>query len=204
MDFYRILADLKRTDKTFGPESLKVLSYDQLILASSGNAGVCRCPLEDVVHEKHSRRAPYLGLTATALNELDLDVQMHSDILDARMAVTRSVPAWSDLSDVAKLYFKLVCLEAHPSDPLKRVNEVVNLFREVGEASLVPSQLAFSLRLEFQSALLSKPSDDWLRDTALKASNLFYGFVTGPEIDLVDRLELRDYVCTAGCFYPTR
>jgi hypothetical protein len=200
-DFYDVLTDLKAKGRPFDPASLRLLAYDQLILAAMGNAGACRCPIEDVINEKQERRALLLGLPQDKLETMKLEDQLYGDLLEDRIQITRSVPAWGDLSAVSRLYFKLTCLELHPHDAFRRINEAINLFKEAGESG-IPSQLAFSLRLEFQSALLSKPSDDWVRDAATKASNLLYGFVTGPEVDIVDKLELRDYICTAGCFYP--
>ena len=198
-EFYELLAELKTKGEHFSPVSLRELPYDQLALASMGNAGNCRCSVEDVINEKQERRAVLLGLPKSKLESIKLDDQIASDLQDDRITLNRKIPSWRDLSRVAKLYFKLTCLETHPHDPFLRLSEVVNLCREASE---LPQQLAFSLKIEFQSAVLSKPSPDWVRDTATKATNILYGFITGPEIETVDKLELRDYVCTAGCFYP--
>ena len=199
-DFYDALVELKARGEQFGPETLKEIPYDQLILAASGNAGVCRCPLGDVINEKQERRALLLALPKKKLEHLKLDDLMAADVQEDLIMINRTTPSWVDLSVVAKLYFKLSCLENHSHDAFSRLSEVVNLFREAEGA--LPHQMAFSLRLEFQSALLSKPSDDWVRDACTKASNMLYSFIPGPEVDLIDKLELRDYVCTAGCFYP--
>ena len=179
-----------------------MLPYDQLILAASGNAGSCRCSVEDVVNEKQERRALLLAMPRAEFETVKLDDMLASDLQEDRVMLDRTSPAWSGLSVVAKLYFKLACVENHPHNAFSRLSEVVGLLREAEGA--IPQQLAFSLRLEFQSLLLSKriPNDDLIRDTCTKASNMLYGFVTGPEIEIIDRLELRDYVCTAGCFYP--
>jgi hypothetical protein len=153
-----------------------------------------------VINEKQERRAVLLGLSKEKLESLKLEEEIWGDVQDDLVTIQRSVPSWNDLSVVAKLYFKLVCLENHPHDAFQRLSEVVNLCRETNNA--LPQQLAFSLKLEFQSALLSTSSDEWVRDTATKASNILYGFISGSEVEIVDKLELRDYVCSAGCFYP--
>lgn len=201
-DFYDALADLKTKGERFGPESLKSIPYDQLILAATGNAGVCRCSLADVVNEKQERRALILGLPKKKYEQMKLDDLLASDLQEDLITINRTAPSWSELSVVAKLYFKLSCIENHPHDSFSRLSEVVNLLREA--EGLIPQQMAFSLRLEFQSVLLSKRvhGDDLVRDTCTKASNMLYGFVTDPELELVDKLELRDFVCTAGCFHP--
>ena len=199
-DFYDVLADLKKRSGHFDAKSLQELPYDQLILAASGNAGVCRCSLEDVINEKQERRAVLLAMPKKRFERIKLDNLIAADLQEDRIVIDRTAPSWHEMSSVAKLYFKLSCLENHPYDAFARLTEVVNLLREAEGA--LPQQLAFSIRLEFQSALLSKPSEDWVKDTATKTSNMLYGFVTGPEIEIVDRLELRDYVCTQGCFYP--
>ncbi len=199
-DFYELLAKLKAKKQKFTPKTLKLLPYEQLVLAAMGNAGRCRCSLEDVTNEKQERRALLLGLPQEKIEEMGLELHLIGDILEDRLTLAHTVPAWSELSVISKLYFKLTCLETHPYDALQRISEVVALCKEADQA--LPQQLAFSLKIEFQSSLLSKPSDDWIRDTSTKACNLVYGFIPGSEIELVDKLELRDYVCTAGCFYP--
>ena len=198
--FYELLAELKSKGARFSAKTLRELPYDQLLLAAMGNAGVCRCSVEDVTQEKQERRALFLGMPQEKFAQMKLEDQLASDIQDDRIACTRAIPSWRDLSVAAKLYFKLTCLEAHPHDAFLRMSEVVALCREASPS--LPQQLAFSLKLEFQSAVLSKPSTEWVKEASTKASNLLHGFITGPEIDTVDRLELRDYVCTAGCFYP--
>ena len=199
-DFYDVLADLKQKGEKFTAETLREIQYDQLILAASGNAGVCRCALSDVVNEKRERRAVLLGMPKAEFEKLKLDDLIAGDIQEDQILIDQPVPAWEDLSPLAKLYFKLACLENHPHDAAPRLAEVVTLLKEI-EGS-VPQQIAFNLRIEFQSALLSKPSEDWVRDACTKASNILYGYIFGPEVEIVDRLELLDYVCTAGCFYP--
>lgn len=199
-EFYELLDELKSKGSKFSPSTLRLLSYDQLVLAAMGNAGPARCSVEDVVNEKQERRTVLLGMPKKKLERLKLDDQMAGDLQDDLVMIERSVPSWKNLSVVAKLYFKLTCLENHPHDAFFRLSEVVNLCKEAHE--VLPQQLAFSLKIEFQSAVLSKPSDEWIRDASTKASNILYGFVNGSEVDIVDKLELRDYVCTAGCFYP--
>jgi hypothetical protein len=199
-DFYDVLEELKRKGEKFSPQTLQDIPYDQLILAASGNAGVCRCPLSDVIREKQERRALLLGLPKAEFEKIKLDDLLAGDLMEDRAYQTHPAPSWNDLGIVAKLYFKLSCLENHPHDAFNRLSEVVNFLREA--EGVIPQQIAFSLRREFQSGLLSKPSDDWVRDASTKASNILYGYVTGPEVDIIDKLELMDYVCTAGCFYP--
>lgn len=199
-DFYELLAELKVKGEPFSAQTLRELPYDQLILAAMGNAGVCRCSVEDVIQEKQERRVPFLGMTQEKLEQLKLNDQLISDIQDDQILCSRVIPSWRDLSVVGKLYFKLTCLESHPYDAFLRMSEVVALCQET--STTLPQQLASSLKLEFQSAILSKPSAEWVKNASSKASNLLYGFITGPEIEIANRLELRDYVCTAGCFYP--
>lgn len=199
-DFYDVLAELKRKGEKFTPSVLQELQYDQLILAASGNAGACRCLLSDVINEKRERRALLLGMPKVKFETVKLDDVLAGDLQEDRLMMENKLSSWHDLSPVAKLYFKLSCLENHPHDATSRLSEVVSLLHDV-EGS-IPQQIAFSLRLEFQSALLSKPSEDWIGDACTKASNMLYGYITGPEVDIIDRLELLDYVCTAGCFYP--
>lgn len=201
-DFYDLLAELKAKGQKFDAATLAQLPYDQLILAASGNAGVCRCQVEDVIHEKQTRRALLLALPKSKLETIKLDDLLAGDLREDRIMLERTVPGWDDLSVVARLYFKLSCLENHPHDAFARLSDVVELLRDADGA--LPQQMAFSLRLEFQSLLLSKriPGDDLIRDVCTKTSNMLYSFVTGPEIGIVDKLELRDYICTAGCFYP--
>jgi hypothetical protein len=199
-DFYDVLAELKRKGEEFTPLTLQELQYDQLILAASGNAGACRCSLSEVINEKRERRALLLALPKEKFETFKLDDVLAGDLQEDRLVIDNKLPSWNDLSPIGKLYFKLACLENHPHDAMSRLTEVVGLLHEV-EGS-IPQQIAFSLRLEFQSALLSKPSEDWVGDACTKASNMLYGYVTGPEVDIIDRLELLDYVCTAGCFYP--
>lgn len=199
-EFYELLAELKTKGERFSSKTLQELPYDQLILAAMGNAGSCRCSIQDVTQEKQERRALFLGMPQDKFEQMKLEDQLVSDLQDDRIIYSHSVPSWKNLSVVAKLYFKLTCLETHPHDAFLRMSEVVVLCRDA--SATLPQQLAFSLKLEFQSAILSKPSTEWVKDAATKATNLLYGFITGPEMDIVDRLELRDYVCTAGCFYP--
>lgn len=201
-DFYDVLAELKAKGERFGPATLRDLPYDQLVLAATGNAGVCRCSLADVINEKQERRALLLAMPKRKFDTVKLDDLLAADLQEDLIMINRTAPSWSDLSVVAKLFFKLCCIENHPHDSFSRLTEVVNLLREADGA--LPQQMAFGLRLEFQSVLLSKriPGDELVRDTCTKASNMLYGFVTGPEIEIIDKLELRDYVCSAGCFYP--
>lgn len=201
-DFYDLLAELKASGGRFTSDTLALLPYDQLILAASGNAGSCRCSVEDVIHEKQSRRALLLAMPRAKFETVKLDDLLASDLQEDRIMIDRTTPSWDSLSTVAKLYFKLACVENHPHHAFARLTDIVNLLRE--SEGLLPQQMAFSLRLEFQSLLLSKqiPGDDLTRDTCTKASNMLYAFVTGPEIEIIDKLELRDYVCAAGCFYP--
>ena len=199
-DFYDVLAELKQKGEKFTPLTLQELQYDQLILAASGNAGACRCSLSDIINEKRERRALLLALPKEKFEMFKLDDVLAGDLQEDRLVIDNKLPSWNDLSPIGKLYFKLACLENHPHDAMSRLTEVVGLLHEV-EGS-IPQQIAFSLRLEFQSALLSKPSEDWVGDACTKASNMLYGYVTDPEVDIINRLELLDYVCTAGCFYP--
>ena len=201
VDFYKLLAELKSSGQKFSPKTLKLLSYDQLILAAMGNAGSCRCSIDDVTNEKQERRAHLVPLSEEELQEMGLGLHLLADVLEDKQSINHKAPAWSELSTTSKLYFKLTCLETHPYDAVQRTSEVISLFKDAGSA--LPQQLAFSLRMEFQSSILSKPSDEWIRDTSTKACNILYGFIPGPEIEIVDKLELRDYSCTAGCFYPT-
>lgn len=199
-DFYTVLAELKAKGERFGPKTLASLPYEQLVLAATGNAGVCRCSLEDVINEKQERRALLISLPQDKLDQMELEEGLREDLLSDRVQFDRSIPSWSDLSVISRLYFKLTCLETHPHDSFQRISEVVALCKEADTS--LPQQLAFSLKIEFQSSLLSKPSCDWIRDTSTRACNLLYGFIPGSEVEIVDKLELRDYVCTAGCFYP--
>lgn len=199
-DFYELLAELKAKGTRFTPKHLKLLPYEQLLFPATGVAGVCRCSIEDVVNEKQERRALLIDLPQEQIDRMDLPILLQEDLSNDKIKLSRTIPSWSDLSVISKLYFKLTCLETHPNDPTQRISEIVALCKE--SESHLPQQLAFSLKLEFQSSLLSKPSYDWIRDTSTKVSNILYGFIPGNEIEIVDKLELRDYVCTAGCFYP--
>lgn len=199
-DFYDVLAELKKTQSIFKPANLQRLPYDQLILAAMGNAGSCRCSVEDVIAEKQERRA--IVLSHPNRDTFKLDDNLMSNLQNDLLQINTKIASWKNLSIPSKIYFKLICLENHSHDAFKRLSEVVELFKEAEETCALPQQIASSLRLEFQSALLSKSSEIWVRDAATKVSNILYGFITNPEIETIDSLELKDYQCSAGCFYP--
>jgi len=109
-DFYGVLAELKRRGEKFTPSVLQELQYDQLILAASGNAGACRCSLSDVVNEKRERRALLLSMPKARFETVKLDDVLAEDLQEDRLMIENKLPSWSDLSPIAKLYFKLSCM----------------------------------------------------------------------------------------------
>jgi hypothetical protein len=205
-NFYSALAALKREDKTFGTEDLKRLHYCDLILAASGNAGPARCSIELVTEEKRDRRNIFTSLTPVELDECVeyLDKEgMVEDVHKDRIRFLSSAPEWNSLSSVSKLYFKLNCVENHPNQPTGRFSDVVDLLASCLEESALPQQPAFNIKMEFQHFLLSTNlSDDFIKDVCTRHSNFIYGFIPGDECEVVDKLELKDYICSAGCFFP--
>ena len=202
--FYLLLEQLKKEDKRIEAKHLKKLKYTELDLAAMGNAGKCRCSMDEVIQEKTKRRAKYQTvkmLNREALNELG----MLDDVLLDRIKVS-DIPTWDSLSIISKLWFKLSCLEMHTDHPGPRIEEVILLFQEClkQEHPQLPFLIAKNFQTEFQSIYLrlSRLPDEVLRDCCTQCANVIYGFITGDEIEICDNMALKDYSCSSGCFYP--
>lgn len=202
--FYTLLEQLKRDQKKFDSKSLKKLKYTELNLAAMGNAGVCRCTIEEMVQEKMRRRAKY-ATTKFLDRETLKDLGMLDDVLADRIKLS-NIPTWDRLSIVAKLWFKLSCLEMHTDYPGPRLEEVILLFQEClkQDNPPLPFQIAKNFQTEFQSIYLrmNKLPDEVIRDCCTQCANVLYGFITGDEIEICDTMSLKDYSCSGGCFYP--
>lgn len=198
-DFYKLLDILKERGNKFDTKTLKLLPYAQLDLAAIGNAGVCRCSPNLVIKEKNNRRKPY-----SLLKEEDraylLKAGMLNDMLEEQAAT--GLPSWGSLGAVAQLWFKLDCLHTHLDSPEYRLTEVIALLQRSISSELLPSQVALSLKSEFQSLLLRKTKvpDALLRTSCEQCSNVVYGFIPPNEVIICDQGLLADYSCTASCF----
>jgi len=202
--FYSLLRQLKEGDKKFDSKQLKKLEYGDLDLAAMGNAGSCRCPVEMVIEEKRKRRVKYVSsksLNRELLNELG----MLDDVLADRIKLSE-FPTWDSLSIVAKLWFKLSCLEMHTDYPGPRIEEVIFLFQECLKEvhPPLPFQIAKNFQTEFQSIYLrlGKLPDEVIRDCCTQCANVIYGFIDGDELEICDNMALKDYSCSGGCFFP--
>ena len=204
VDFYTILAELKDKDAKFDGKTLKKLPYSQLDLAAIGNAGQCRCSPSLVIKEKAARRKPY------AVVEIELEEQereylertgMLSDVMDDRVMALPHLK-WEELSYLAKLWFKLNCLNIHLDAPTQRLTEVVDLLTECRRADILPSQIVTSLRTEFNSVILrqGKLSDEVIRSICEQCANVVYGFLEAEEAMICDQKLLADYSCSCYCF----
>lgn len=200
-DFYDLLAVVKNQNRVFTKEDLRVLPYDQLLLAASGNAGSCRCPLDEVIQEKQERRAMLIVLPHSRLERLKLESTLMEDVRKDKLRMSTDLPAWRDLTPPAQLYFKLICLENHPRNHISRIAEILELLQQC-ERGQIPITMINKMRVEFQSAPLSKPSMAWLRSTASKNGGIVYGFLSSKELEIVEKQEIRDYACHVGCFRP--
>ena len=202
--FYTLLRQLKLEQKTFEEKSLKKLKYSDLNLAAIGNAGPARCSIEEVSQEKSRRRLRYV--TAKTIQRGILNESgMLDDVLADRIKVSE-IPTWDSLSTLAKLWFKLSCLEMHTDHPSTRIKDILLLFQEClkQEQPQLPFQTAKNFQTEFQSIQLRLATlpDVVIRDCCTQCSNVIYGFITGDEIEICDNMALKDYSCSGGCFYP--
>ena len=202
--FYTLLNQLKEEKKKFDSKTLKRLKYDELNLAAMGNAGECRCSIDEVIQEKSKRRTKYVASKFLNRDVLE-DLGMLDDILADRIKISNT-PTWDSLSVVAKLWFKLSCLEMHTDYPGPRIEEVILLFQEClkQEKPPMPWQIAKNFQTEFQSIYLrlNKLPDEVIRDCCTQCANVLYGFITGDEIEICDAMSLKDYSCSSGCFFP--
>jgi len=205
-DFYTVLAELKSKEAKFDSKTLKKLSYYQLNLASIGNAGPCRCSPSLVIKEKANRRKPY-SVAEVELEENEKEylerTGMLGDVLEDR-AKSLNLLKWDDLTILGKLWFKLCCLNIHLDSPTQRLTEVIEFLKICAEGNLLPTQVALSLKTEFQSILLrqSKLSDDVIRNSCEQCANVIYGFLPAEEAMICDNKLLYDYSCSSYCFRP--
>lgn len=196
MDFYTLLAQVKQAGRKFNAQDLQLLSYEQLPLAAMGNAGTCRCSLADVIHERQARRVQIVVAGGLDWSK-PAPPSLTEDIAQDQEAVNADIPRWDDLSTLAKLSFKLSCLESHPHHAEKRLGEAILLIDKSPEyhISLAPLKLALQ-------RYLTNPSDDDMQKACARATASIYDLLSDAEQTLVLRFELRDYRCCMGCFQP--
>lgn len=204
-DFYRLRDELVRDKKKFTRSTLRLIPYDQLVLAAIGNAGAAACPLKLVQEEKQARRERFLDMEMSELaacsNHLKME-RMYDDVMqDIR---TRNAPYWDELPTLHKAWAKLVCIYNHLDDPHSRMTDGIILLRRAITEGKLSQDLGMSMcsRLKTVSDLYPrKIRADLFRSKVLDVASKISTLI--PPTDgrlVVEDEQIRDFTCTSDCF----
>jgi len=211
-NFYQLRDELIAQGKKFDARSLPFVSYEQLALCCTGEAGVVACSLKAVREEKQNRRERFLGMVPEELEECIRFLQMEQMFDDVKFAILyQAAPAWASLSYGAKAWTKLNCVFNHLDDPLPRLAEVIQLLGYViyphhdaiNDDPGVPPDVADNYRQKLKNLIMLYPgriTDKVFREKIVEFAENILDYLPEKERKICEREELQDYSCTNDCF----
>jgi hypothetical protein len=216
-NFYDLKEQLVRENRIFDRETMKLLEYPDLILCAIGDAGKARCDIKVVAEEAAARRSAYANYSLQRILELRRVLEhegMYEDVLND--AISRSeILSWKKLTDLQKLYFKLLCLRNHQDYPGKRLDEALTYLALAAKKDPRPELAKWQTTLETLSNDIRTEASAWhLRaeqDSCLSHVHFrksiqgvrgLLELMSPSEVMECEAETLRDYSCSHNCFAP--
>ena len=196
-DFFELKSELLAKGETFSPETLRLLSYDDLVRAAIGDAGQAACDI-DLVEEE--RKVRLNSVSHTVAEQMESQSMLEDVYTRLQSERSKALPTWDALDPWAQIYLRVKCLRAHADNPIPRLEALARLVKRNNPPSPL-WQDAEALIADVQAGKVLT-----IEDVRAK----FRGhFETIPDMLLRpwDRAVCRNrsvsgYTCSAGCFLP--
>ena len=213
MEFERLRDSLISANKAFDAESLRELSYVNLVRAGIGDAGAAGCSLALVRAERARRVAEMAEQIQQERRQpsgprLITDPDLYDAALRCLCERPAPVPTWDSLDPLAKAYLLIRCLRTHVDSPEPRLLMLREVLQTLQDGSAEYRVRAYSTLIgqvvESEcNALKSAPLNilQFRKDTFE-----FFKFLRfqmpEQERPVCSHLEVTGYHCTYGCFLP--
>ena len=196
-DFFELKSELLAKGETFTQETLRFLSYDDLIRAAIGDAGATACDVELVEEERKIRLNSVSHAVAEQVESKTMLEDVYTRLQNER---SKALPGWTELDPWAQVYLRVKCLRAHADNPVPRLEELARLVKRLNPPS--------PLWVDAEELIDEIHNGKVLSITDIRAK--FRGhFETIPDRLLRpwDRAACQNrtvsgYTCSAGCFLP--
>jgi hypothetical protein len=201
-NFFEVKGELLAKGETFSAETLRLISYEDLVRAAIGDAGATACDVELVEEERNIRLNSASSMTVAEL----VDQKMAEDVLmRIQMQKLEALPRWDQLTPAAQIYFRVKCLRAHMDNPLPRLSDLIHAIPDMDEAwePLRKAALHLYFRCDHPVPSLNEPLT--LQDirAAFKGKFEMIPKSLNPwERMVCQSMSIQGYTCTAGCFLP--
>ena len=197
-DFFELKEELLAKGEIFSAESLRLLSYDDLIRAAIGDAGKAACDIELVEEERKIRLN---SVSHAVADQVESRLMLEDIFTRLQSEQSKYLPAWDTLNPWAQVYLRVKCLRAHVDNPLPRLQALSHRVKTINP----PSQLWV-----VADELIEQVTAGHVL-TLEEVRAAFRGhFETIPDrlLNQWDRAVCQNrtvsgYVCSAGCFLPT-
>lgn len=211
MDFETLRDKLLAEHKRFDIESLRELSFADLIRAGIGDAGDASCSL-DLIRDERNRRV--LDAAAELTQQRGPIIIKDPDLHDAAVRLVHKrptpTPHWDTLSPQTRAYLLLRCLRSHLDSPEARFEMLAATLKEIEATCHESCQLcsfAMLMRTVIGNVRESLNEDPVLDLVQFRKRTFdFFKFVRDQipvdEQTVRSHLEVSGYHCTYGCFLP--
>ena len=212
MDFEQLRDLLIAEHKTFDADTLRQLSYTDLVRAGIGDAREAGCPL-DMIRAERSRRVMELADQIARDREEPSGPKLieDKDLYDAalRCLHVRPVPPpeWLTLSAPTRAFLLLRCLRAHMDSPEARLIMLHDTLKEIEEHENYRVR-AYALLMgkiidaERHSLVVGDIDILKFRKDTFDFLKFIRIFIPQGEQAIRNHLEVSGYHCTHGCFLP--